>query len=74
MSENTNNITVDYRKLDEILSLYFQVKRFSEYEENDVVDRAVAAKQAKAIEKVMDILGINYETAQWDIIEGWIFE
>ena len=70
----SKNFNVGYKQLDEILTLYFQVKRFSEYNDNDLLDRAVAAKQAKAIEKVMNIIGIDYEDASFDIIEGWVFE
>lgn len=77
MSRNvktTDDITIEAGRLDEVLRLYSQVKLFSECEKNDIVDRAVAAKQAKAIEKVMDILGIDYKNACWDIVAGrWVF-
>ena len=77
MSKNvktTDDITIEAGQLDEVLSLHAQVKRFSRYDKNDIVDRAVAAKQVKAIERVMDILGIDYENASFNIIEGWVFE
>lgn len=46
MTKTTDNITVDAKQLDEIITLYMDVVRYSEYEGNDVVDRAVASKQA----------------------------
>lgn len=77
MTKTTDNITVDAKQLDEIISLYMDVVRYSEYEGNDMVDRAVASKQAKAIMKVMDILGIagrDINNAKWNIITGrWEF-
>lgn len=77
MSRNvktTDDITIEAGQLDEVLRLYSRVKLFSECNANDIVDRAVATKQVRAIEKVMDILGIDYKNACWDVIAGrWVF-
>lgn len=77
MSRNvktTDDITIEAGQLDEVLRLYSRVKLFSECNANDIVDRAVATKQVRAIEKVMDILGIDYKNACWDITAGrWVF-